>query len=96
MVPWACLAIAGVGLVVAVWTRRRRSAVWTDMGRIFDEMQAGLGGPRVGGRTGRGSYGPLPAPSRPYTCARPAGIGVGASLTVVGVSKWAIAGRSGV
>lgn len=38
MVPWVCLAIAVVGLALAAWIRRLRSAVWADMGQIFDEV----------------------------------------------------------
>ncbi len=38
MVPWVCLVVAAVGLLVAAWTQRYRRPVWQDMGRIFDEV----------------------------------------------------------
>ncbi|WP_232665193.1 APC family permease [Pseudonocardia sp. TRM90224] len=38
IVPWICLVVAVVGLLVAAWTRSARRQVWADMGRIFDEI----------------------------------------------------------
>lgn len=38
MVPWVCLGVAVVGLLVAAWVRRTRSAAWADMGAVFDEV----------------------------------------------------------
>lgn len=38
MIPWVCLAVAVVGLALAAWTRRYRRPVWSEMGRIFDEL----------------------------------------------------------
>jgi polyferredoxin len=37
MVPWICLVVALVGLGIAVWLRRTRSASGATMGSIFDE-----------------------------------------------------------
>jgi len=38
VVPWVCLGIALVGVLVASWIRRSRPAVWADMGTVFDEV----------------------------------------------------------
>ncbi|HEY2207610.1 MAG TPA: APC family permease [Pseudonocardia sp.] len=38
MVPWVCLAVAVVGLLVAAWVRRTRPSAWADMGAVFDEV----------------------------------------------------------
>ncbi|MFC5996247.1 APC family permease [Pseudonocardia hispaniensis] len=38
IVPWVCLGIAVTGAAVAAWLRRFRSADWSDMGAVFDEV----------------------------------------------------------
>jgi amino acid transporter len=38
VVPWVCLGIALVGVLVASWIRGSRPAVWADMGTVFDEV----------------------------------------------------------
>ncbi|MFP5072180.1 APC family permease [Pseudonocardia nantongensis] len=38
MVPWVCLGVAVIGLLVAVWIRYTRSPAWADMGTVFDEV----------------------------------------------------------
>lgn len=38
LIPWICLVVLVVGLVLAAWTRSSRQSVWADMGRIFDEV----------------------------------------------------------
>ena len=38
IVPWVCVVVAAIGLGLAAWTRRYRRSVWSDMGRIFDEV----------------------------------------------------------
>lgn len=38
LIPWVGIAIVATGCALAAWTRRSRSVVWTDMGRVFDEV----------------------------------------------------------
>jgi amino acid transporter len=38
VVPWVCLAVAVIGLLVATWVRRVRPTAWADMGTVFDEV----------------------------------------------------------
>lgn len=38
IVPWVCVVVAAIGLGLAAWTRRYRRSIWSDMGRIFDEV----------------------------------------------------------
>ncbi|WP_169736853.1 APC family permease [Pseudonocardia spinosispora] len=38
VVPWVCLLVVVVGLVIATWIRRTRPAAWADMGTVFDEV----------------------------------------------------------
>lgn len=38
IIPWVGIGILAIGCLLATWTRRSRSHVWSDMGRIFDEV----------------------------------------------------------
>jgi amino acid transporter len=38
LIPWVGVLIVGVGIVLAVWTRRARPKEWSEMGRVFDEL----------------------------------------------------------